>query len=308
MIYTITLNPAIDRTVAVDELVPGTVMRTLGVTICAGGKGINVSRALHAAGSDTTAFFFKGGMEGELLCNLLTEEGVKIQTVDTACSTRISMQISEKSGRFSNLNDVGGPIAPSELSALISVLEACIKKEDILVLAGSVPKGIPTNIYGDLVALFAPLCSAVVVDADGDALIAACEARPFLIKPNEHELARFAGREFTDFEDMIAFGKSIAGKVADHILLTLGADGACYLSADRVLRADPLEVKAISTVGAGDTFLAGFLSRLEQKETPESCLAFATALSNAKVTLPGTTMPEKALYEHLLPLTKVYEI
>ena len=126
MIITVTLNPAVDRTIAVKELLPGTVMRTTGVTICAGGKGINVSRAVRAAGGDTCAVFFKGGIEGALIEDLMQKDGIAVRTVPTAAASRISTQIAEDSGRFSNLNDVGGPITAAELEALIDMLDQLV--------------------------------------------------------------------------------------------------------------------------------------------------------------------------------------
>ena len=308
MIITVTLNPAVDRTIAVKELLPGTVMRTTGVTICAGGKGINVSRAVRAAGGDTCAVFFKGGIEGALIEDLMQKDGIAVRTVPTAAASRISTQIAEDSGRFSNLNDVGGPITAAELEALIDMLDQLVGADDVLVLAGSIPAGVPADIYAQLTLRFKGRCRAIAVDADGDALTAATEICPSFIKPNEHELAGFAGRSFSDFDDMIRFARSIAGKVADHILLTLGGDGACYISKELCLRSESIPVKAISTVGAGDTFLAGFLTRFEQGCAPAECLAFASALSSAKVTMPGTTMPSPALYHELVSQAKVYTL
>lgn len=292
MILTVSLNPAVDRTSVLEELVPGTVMRTRSTVTRAGGKGINVARAVCAAGGEALALYLAGGYTGAQLSALLAEEGVPARAVPCVAETRISLQIAEQSGRFSNINDQGGPVTDSEINALFDLTRELLGPDDTLVLGGALPHGAPETIYARFVEEFSPLCRAVAVDADGAALRAAVEAGPSLLKPNAEELARYASLSHPSEEQLLAAARALAEQTGGAVLLSLGAKGAALVTADRLLRALPTGAQAISTVGAGDSLLAGFLLRREAGSSPADCLRFGSAVATAKVECPGPTMPK----------------
>lgn len=292
MILTVSLNPAVDRTSVLSEFIPGTVMRTQSTVTRAGGKGINVSRAARAAGGETLALYLAGGYMGAHLSALLTEEGVPARAVPCVTETRISLQIAEQSGRFSNINDQGGPVTDSEINALFDLTRELLGPDDTLVLGGALPHGAPEMIYARFVQEFSPLCRTVAVDADGPALRAAVKAKPSLLKPNAEELARYAALSHPSEEQLFISAHTLAEQTGGAVLLSLGAKGAALVTADRLIRALPTGAHAISTVGAGDSLLAGFLVRQELGDTPEDCLRFGSAVATAKVECPGPTMPE----------------
>ncbi len=294
MILTVSLNPAVDRTSVLEELIPGTVMRTRSTVTRAGGKGINVARAVCAAGGEALALHLSGGYTGSHLSSLLAEEGVPARAVPCVAETRISLQIAEQSGRFSNINDQGGPVTDSEINALFDLTRELLGPDDTLVLGGALPHGAPETIYARFVQEFSPFCRAVAVDADGPALCAAVKANPTLLKPNAEELARYAGLDHPTETELLVAARVLAGRTGGAVLLSLGADGAALVTADQLLRALPTDAHAISTVGAGDSLLAGFLLRQEASGSPAECLRFGSAVATAKVECPGPTMPEMA--------------
>ena len=305
MILTVSLNPAIDRTSVLAELLPGTVMRTKATVTRAGGKGINVSRAVRAAGGETLALYLKGGYTGEQLTALLAEERVPARAVTYAAETRISIQIAEEDGRFSNINDRGGPVTETDIDALSALVDELLTPSDTLVLGGALPTGAPEEVYARFVRAFSPRCRAVAVDADGPALRAAVKARPALLKPNEEELARYAGLQSPTEEELLASARALAGETGGAVLLSLGAAGAALVTEKRVLRALPTRANAVSTVGAGDSLLAGFLVREEAGGSPADCLRFGSAVATAKVECPGPTMPKR---EAILAWEKKIEV
>lgn len=294
MILTVSLNPAVDRTSVLEELIPGTVMRTRSTVTRAGGKGINVARAVCAAGGEALALYLAGGYTGSQLSALLAEEGVPARAVPCVTETRISLQIAEQSGRFSNINDRGGPVSATEIDTLLTLTRELLGPEDTLVLGGALPHGAPDDSYARFVREFSPSCRAVAVDADGAALRAAVEAGPTLLKPNAEELARYAELSCPTEEELLDAARALAGRTGGAVLLSLGADGAALVTANQLLRALPTGARAISTVGAGDSLLAGFLLRQETGGSPAECLRFGSAVATAKVECPGPTMPETA--------------
>ncbi len=301
MIYTVTLNPAIDRAFSFCEIAIGENKKSpVPAVICAGGKGINVSRALSAVGGESVAIFLAGAPSGDEFCALLKKEGVRYFHGKTAAPVRSSIQICEESGRNTVINEPGGPCKKEDLTSVYKFLEKNLKKDDILVLSGSVPKGIDSGIYGEMLLRFRERCGRIVVDAAGEPLLEAVKHKPFIIKPNEEEFSGLAGKKFISLAEMESAAKKMAGKIADIILLTLSEKGAFCVTSEKSVFAPSVSKKAISTVGAGDSFLAGFLHRLERGKDIEDCLKFALAVSAAKVSCPGTVMPDISLVNTFL--------
>ena len=258
MIYTVTLNPALDYYVYLSDLAVGKTNRTIREELFFGGKGINVSAVLSALGEPTVALGFAAGATGAALCAALTEQGIAHEFVTLPKGqTRINVKI--KAGEESEIN-AAGPDVPSEsLDALLDKLDA-LKKGDTLVLAGSVPRTVPRDIYEQMILRVLDREVRVVVDAERELLLRALPYHPFLIKPNLAELCEIVGATLTTDGEIIAAARHLQEMGAQNVLVSLGGEGALLLDAHgKVHRAPAVGGKPVNTVGAGDSMVAGFL-------------------------------------------------
>ena len=288
MIVTLTPNPSLDRTIEVDELRRGEVHRARSSRVDPGGKGVNVSRVLAAHGVPTVAVVPAGGAEGAQLGDLLTPAGVPVVAVPLASPTRSNVTIVEPDGATTKINEPGPHLSAEETAAMADRVAAFAASADWVVLSGSLPLGVPDTFYADLVARVHDLGRRVAVDASGPALAAAVAAGPDLIKPNTEELAELTGGAQTTWGDVAKHAQSLRDSGVATVLVSLGEDGALLVDADGVRRATAPAVDVRSTVGAGDSTLAGFLAA---GAAGDEALRTAVAFGTAAVTLPGSAMP-----------------
>ena len=258
MIYTVTLNPALDYAVYLRTLVPGTTNRTAREVLSFGGKGINVSAVLAALGEPTVALGFIAGATGEMLRRMLTEAAVGEELIPLpAGATRINVKIKAESE--TEINAAGPVIDAASLERLFAKLEK-MKKGDTLVLAGSVPPSVSPDIYKAMAEIAAVRGVRLVVDAERDLLLPILHHRPFAIKPNRAELAAIVGRELLTDTHIEAAARELQAAGAENVLVSLGGDGALLLDGQGCVRRAPAASgKVVNTVGAGDSMLAGFL-------------------------------------------------
>ena len=295
MIVTLTLNPSVDRTVEVETLARGEVMRALRVRVDPGGKGINVARALAAHGYPSCAVITCGGAEGEHLLALLRETGIDVVPVPIAGSIRSNITVVEPDGTTTKFNEPGAPLSPDEQSAVFSAVKTALASvpRDLnsatwLVASGSLPPGAPDGLYADLIREVAGSGARVVVDTSGPALEAVLAAGPAVVKPNREELAAATGRQLTTIDDVVEAASVLRGCGAGAVLASLGADGAVLVDADGALHGRTPATVPRSSVGAGDAMLAGFLAA--GGHGPEA-LTEALAWGAAAVLQPGSRMP-----------------
>ncbi|TDE33577.1 1-phosphofructokinase [Actinomadura sp. 6K520] len=288
MIVTVTLNPSLDRTIEVDVLTRGAVIRARSARVDPGGKGVNVSRALLANGVASTAVVAVGGADGDRLRRLLEAEGMRVRAVRVAGRTRSNVTIVEPGGVTTKLNEPGGPLAPGELDELGAAVEAEAGAASWVVGCGSLPPGVPDDTYAALCRRFAPDGIRVAVDSSGAALRAAVPAGPDLIKPNREELAEAVGRPVGTVADVVEAAGELRTRGARAVLVSLGAEGAVLVDDDGVLTGDAPVSRPSSTVGAGDALLAGFLAAGARGS---AALAEALAWGAAAVRLPASRMP-----------------
>lgn len=292
MIVTVTLNPSLDRTLEVASLTRGQVLRTSPPMIEAGGKGVNVTRALAANGIPSIAVLPVGGTEGAELGALLEGAGVSARLVPVAGRTRSNITIAESDGTITKFNEPGPAITDGELTALTSVITAAVARGDWVIISGSVP---PAFTAGQLQALAGSVSehgANLAIDTSGDALVAALAAHPRLIKPNRAELAEIAGRSLDSISEVIAAAKGVQERGVEIVLVSLGADGAVLVGPSAVVVGESRVDRPRSTVGAGDSFLAGFISRFSIDEADvDAALLEALAWGAAAASLPGTTVP-----------------
>lgn len=259
MIYTVTFNPSLDYVIQVDKLVPGEINRTTHEAVYPGGKGNNVSVILSNLGHSSKALGFTAGFTGEALENMLKEFGC-----DTAFirlpegSTRINVKIN--AGEETEINGQGPVITEEAQQALFEQLDA-LKKEDILVLAGSIPNTLPSDIYERILEHLQGRGIHFVVDATKDLLLKVLKYHPFLIKPNNHELGEMFGVTLKTRDEIVAYAKKLQEMGAENVLVSMAGDGAILLTEDGIIyKAKPPKGKVLNSVGAGDSMVAGFLT------------------------------------------------
>ncbi len=291
MIVTFTANPSLDRTAELDALVRGEVLRTSPARVDAGGKGVNVTRALHANGIASVAVLPSGGFEGQQLAGLLAAEGLHTKTVPIAGRIRANITIAEADGTTTKLNEPGPLLDEAEVAALGEALVQTASGSSWVVLAGSLPPGAPADLYAELTERLHHIGARVAVDAEGPLLRATLAAGPDVIKPNDEELADATGLPVETPQDAVAAARVLQEHGARTVLASLGARGAVLVEETGAHHASALVRRPRSTVGAGDATLAGFLSA---SATGPDALMTAVAWGAAAVSLPGSRMPSPA--------------
>jgi 6-phosphofructokinase 2 len=307
MVYTVTLNPAVDRTLFVQRLQLHDSSRIRREARYAGGKGIDVSRALVSMGISTVALGFVGGFDGKEFEGRLLNEGV-------ACDfTRISGEIrtnvivhDEESGQETALLAQGPEIQPFELMDFVEKLER-LPEARFLVVSGSLPPGLTPAVYSRILQVGNHRGARTVLDASGEALRFGIRARPAIIKPNRAELSELAGTELAEIKDIVRVCRELHEQV-DTILVSLGADGMLMFESGRALHARPPGVEVRSTVGAGDCAVAGFNHGLVGDESPTDCLRRAVACGTAATLTDGTGLCQPEDVAALLGRIEIQEV
>ncbi len=287
MIYTVTLNPAIDYVMGLPApLEPGKTNRSRWEQCQFGGKGINVSLVLQALGLETTALGFVAGFTGEALEQDLQARGLRTRFLSLPRGlTRINVKI--KDGRETELNGQGCPVSPADLNQLLAQLDE-LQEGDLLVLSGSVPPGLPSSTYRSIMARVCPKKIPVVVDASGPLLEQTLPMQPFLVKPNLEELAGLAGRFPRDTADLRSMAQTLQTRGARNVLVSLGADGALLLDETGTFHTSRCpKGTVVNTVGAGDSMVAGFLVGYLETEDYACALRLGTAAGCATAFSPG---------------------
>jgi 1-phosphofructokinase len=295
VIVTVTLNPSLDRTLEVERLERGQVLRTSAPTLEAGGKGVNVTRALTANAVASVAIVPVGGGEGTELTRLLQEASIVARYVPVAGRTRSNITVAESDGTVTKLNEPGAALSDTEFDAVLETISTTATARDWVVISGSMPPEFGPDQLTALAARVQQVGAWLAIDTSGDALVASLAARPRVIKPNRAELAEVAGRSLRSMSDVVAAATDVRDRGVEIVLVSLGADGAGLVGPRGVIVGESRVEHPRSTVGAGDCFLAGFLSRFSTDESDlESALLDALAWGAAAASLPGTAVPGPA--------------
>lgn len=288
MILTVTPNPSLDRTYEVPSLERGEVLRATGDRVDPGGKGVNVSRAVAAAGVRTTAVLPLGGAPGTLLAELLVAQGVDVTVVTIAGETRANISLAEPDGTLTKINAPGPELTPADSLLLLDTVRTCSGAASWIACCGSLPRGPGPQWYADLVTRAHEAGARIALDTSGPALLAALPARPDVVKPNAQELAEAVGRPLATLGDVVKAAEELRSLGAGAVLASLGADGQLLVCAEGSHYGTAHVPAVRSNVGAGDASLAGFL--IAGGAGPEA-LASALAHGAAAVQLPGSAMP-----------------
>ncbi|MFJ3628874.1 1-phosphofructokinase [Streptomyces albidoflavus] len=291
MIVTLTPNPSLDRAYELPSLDRGAVLRATRDRVDPGGKGVNVSRAVAAAGHRTVAVVPLGGPEGALLARLLGEHGIEAAGVPVAGSTRVNITLVEPDSTLTKVNAAGPELSGTEAEALLEAVRSRATGADWIACCGSLPRGLGPEWYAQLVARAHRAGLRVALDTSGGALGATLAEEPDVVKPNAEELAEAVGRPLATVGEVVKAAGELRERGARAVLASLGADGQLLVDATGTWfgHAEPVAVR--SNVGAGDASLAGFLAA---GGSGPAALAAAVAHGTAAVQLPGSVMPTPA--------------
>lgn len=280
MIYTVTFNPALDYIMRVDGLQSKDINRTRSEEIYYGGKGINVSVILTRLGVENKALGFVAGFSGKQIEDMLVSDGIKTDFVHLKEGyTRINVKI--RCDRELDINANGPEIKREEVDALFEKLEE-LKSKDYLILAGSIPKALPDNMYEKILERLDGKGVNFVVDATGDLLKNVLKYKPFMVKPNHHELGEIFGVEITDLEDIEKYAKKLQEMGAKNVLVSRGKDGAALIDEfGKVHTMGNVPGKIISSVGCGDSMVAGFVAGYAKEKDYAYALKLGSACGNA---------------------------
>jgi 1-phosphofructokinase len=301
VILTLTPNPSIDRTVTLaGTLQRGTVLRAVSATAQGGGKGVNISRAAVAAGIATIAVL-PAGRDDPFVLDLL-RDGIDCRPEPAAGDVRVNLTLTEPDGTTTKINTPGASVTTADLDLLASAVADRARQARWVVLAGSLPPGAPDGWYADLVGVLAATGTPVAVDTSGAPLVALAAAleqhAPHLMKPNGEELASLTGGDADAIEADPRAAAGAARVLVDRgvaaVLATLGGSGAVLVTADGAWHATPPPTTVVSTVGAGDSSLFGYLLGDLRGDGPADRLRLAVAYGSAAAGLPGTTIPTPA--------------
>lgn len=295
MIYTVTLNPSIDYIVQLETLELGQLNRIAQDYKFPGGKGINVSRILQRLGKKNAALGFLGGFTGDFIRSSLEQEGILTDFTTISDDTRINIKL--KAQEETEVNCQGPTLSLAEIADLKSRL-AAVSSQDIVILSGSIPPSLPRDFYSQLIELITAKGAHFVIDTTGSSLLETLEAQPLLVKPNHHELAELFATSFSSIEDILPYGQLLLEKGAQHVIVSLGGDGALLFSGDAVYQAAPLKGTLINSVGAGDSMIAGFVSQLSA--TPDLELAFRYGVACGSATAFSADLATAAAITDLL--------
>ena len=258
MIYTVTFNPSLDYIASCDDFILGQTNRTTKEIIYPGGKGINVSIVLRNLGLDTTALGFLAGFTGDEIKRLILKEGIKNEMIEVNNGfSRINVKL--RSTKESELNGMGPSIDEESIKKLYQKLDN-LTSADILVLAGSIPSSMPSSIYSDICNYLKDKNMKIVVDATKDLLLNVIPYKPFLIKPNNHELGELFNVELNTREEVVPYARKLQELGARNVLVSLAGEGAVLVDENgEVYSSKAPKGKVINSVGAGDSMVAGFL-------------------------------------------------
>lgn len=278
MIYTVTLNPAIDYVVRLEQVETGSVNRMESDDKYAGGKGINVSRILKRLGYDNTATGFLGGFTGQFIQDGLVAEGIRTDFVKVDQDTRINVKI--KADYETEINGLGPIVTEEQLAGLEQIL-AQLSERDTVVFAGSAPASLGNQVYNRLIPVAKQAGAQVVCDFEGQTLLDSLAYQPLLVKPNNHELEAIFGVTLNAISDIQIYAKKILDMGAHNVIVSMAGDGALLVRPEAIYFAKPIKGKVKNSVGAGDSMVAGFTGEFVKSNDPIEALKWGVACGTA---------------------------
>ena len=306
MIYTVTLNPSIDYVIKVDKLTTGNINRVNEEHVYPGGKGINVTRILKSLDNDNIALGFVSGFTGDYIINSLQELNLKSDFIKVKQGfTRINVKV--KSEEETEINGQGPKISEEELNQFYKVIDKLVDG-DILILSGSIPSCLDERLYESIMKKVEDRDIKVIVDATKNLLLNVLKYKPFLIKPNNHELAEMFNVELNSTEDVVFYARKLKEMGAQNVLISMGKDGALLVTEnDEVFASSVAKGEVINSVGAGDSMVAGFIAGYLKSNSYEEALRLGAA-SVFKYVKSGLIKLDREFIDKLVDEIKIEKI
>lgn len=294
MIYTLTMNPSLDVDLIVDELIPDDSNRVQAHRKYPGGKGINVSRVVKEMGGSTMALTFLGGHTGASVASLLRDQKVPFESMEAGAETRTNIFVTNrKNGAVTRINQKGETLDDGSIRLLLDKLDLLdLRKVSFLVLGGSLPGKTRGDVYSKIIQMLGEKNDPcrILLDADGDTLMDAIGSGVKVIKPNTHEASRALGRKVESLDEVVGAAKEFKAMGVETAIVSMGKRGAVVAGEDGVWHGIPPEVEEVSAVGAGDSFIGGFLSSLVLGMDSGAALRRGCAAGAATALTPGTEL------------------
>lgn len=309
MILTVTLNPALDKIIILENLKLGKLNRVQETTVLAGGKGINVSEVLTELEIGNKALGILGGNNGRTISTMLENKGIQTDFIWSDFETRQNLKIKEKNtNRETEINE-GGKVSRENIKNFIATFEKTVAKNTTFVLSGSLPIGIEKNIYAELIKKAKAKEARVILDSSGEEFKLALKEAPFLVKPNLEEIENLLGRKIHNNEGLKSGAKHLLDQGVNVVMISLGAKGAFIASKDEGYRIYTPQVKVSqTTVGAGDTMVAGLAAEIDKNESLKNTGVFAAALATAFVESGSISKIDQDLIERIKNSIKVEKV
>ncbi len=301
MIITVTMNPAIDKTASLHKIEIGSLNRMQHVINDVGGKGINVSKVVQVLGGKTICTGFIAGSNGDWIIQQLDILGLKHDFVKVSGNTRINTKLLDDNMILTEINEPGTILDNSEAIVLLDKVMNLVHINDIVVLSGSVPEGINTDIYATYIKKIKQNNLRVILDADGILFKEAIEMGPYCIKPNKYELCKYLGiDEDCSEEKLITNAKKLLNKGIHLIVVSLGSKGAIFITKNQTIISRGLDIKPHSAVGAGDSMVGALAYGIEQELSLVEIVKYAMASSAGAVVTTGTKAPDIEIIDLLM--------
>lgn len=302
MIITVTLNPAIDKTMEIDNFKVGSINRESSIRLDAGGKGINVSKVIHSLKENSRAVGILAGRNGEFIKKYMDLLYIENDFLFIEGESRINTKIVDRINHTNtDINERGTYISQGDLNNVSSKVFHDTDDKTIIVLSGSVPDSVDKNIYGNWITKSKEKGAKIILDADGELLKNAIEKGPYLVKPNISELERLFSRKIATKADAIECGKKIFDYGVEIVVISLGGEGSIFMNKKSTVIVDGIKVQVVSTVGAGDAMVAALAVALDKGYTFEKAITLSAASGTANVMTKGT---EASKIETIMELEK----
>lgn len=300
MITTVTLNASIDKAYFMDSRIEnGTVMRVASCRNTAGGKGLNVARIIKICGENVQAAGLAGGFNGAYLESMLEQDGISRQFVHIQGETRSCINILDEGYGSTEYLEPGCPVTKEEEEEFLKRFPEIIKDSEVVTISGSVPQGVSKDIYEKMIRCAKEEGRKVILDTSGELLKNGLKACPDMVKPNKDEIEALFGIQVNGFEDVVSYAGKIYGMGIPYVVISLGRDGALLVCSEGIFQGRPPEVKAVNTVGCGDSMVGAFAVALERNYGPKEALKFAVATATAAALSPGTGSFEESVQQEL---------
>ncbi|QNF35410.1 1-phosphofructokinase family hexose kinase [Adhaeribacter swui] len=309
-IVTLTINPALDKSTNVEKFEPEHKLRCAAPVFEPGGGGINVTRAIRNLGGDSLAYYLSGGATGQVLQQLLDDEGITHMPIPSVKWTRENFSVTETSTDKQYRFGMPGSIIPEyEWQYSLIKLEKTVPKPEYIVASGSLPRGVPNDFYARVATIAKKIGAKLILDTSGDALKQAAGIGVYLLKPNLNELAMLAGKEEIQDSEIEQFGKQLlANGMCEVLVVSMGGQGAMLITRDQVEHVPAPKVKARSTVGAGDSMVAGLVYKLSLGWSLSDSVKYGVAAGAAAVMSPGSELCRRDDVEDLYKWIKAQNL